>query len=112
MSPPRFALPGAVDVVARYDLPHQASWTSPTRYTAMPSMHVGWSLRCAYAAWSELRSTRPRLALLPWLLPPLMTADVLATGNHYVVDGAGGVTLPAVSVPAASAWGRLAARRS
>jgi len=111
MSPPRLALPGAVDIVARYDILDQASqqsWTSPSHYTAMPSMHVGWSLWCAYAVWSALRGTHPRLALLSWLFPLLMAADVLATGNHYVLDIAGSITLLAVSIAAASLWGRLA----
>jgi membrane-associated phospholipid phosphatase len=108
MSPPRSALPGAVDVVARYDILDQASresWTSPSHYTAMPSLHVGWALWCAIAAWSALRGTHPRLALLAWLFPLLMAADVLATGNHYVLDIVGSVALLAVSVVAASAWG-------
>jgi hypothetical protein len=105
MSPPRFALPGTVDIVARYDILSQAaqrSWTSPSHHTAMPSLHVGWSLWCAYAVWSALRGTHPRLALLSWLFPLLMTADVLATGNHYVLDVAGSITLLAVSILAAS----------
>ncbi|MEU4746161.1 phosphatase PAP2 family protein, partial [Actinosynnema sp. NPDC023658] len=37
MSPPRFALPGAVDVVARYDIVGEAarmSWTHPSHHTA------------------------------------------------------------------------------
>jgi hypothetical protein len=110
MSPPRFALPGAVDIVARYDIFEQASWTSPTHYTAMPSMHVGWSLWCAYAAWSALRGTHPRAALAAWVFPLLMTADVLATANHYVLDIVGSVTLLAVSIVAASLWGRVARR--
>ena len=111
MSPPRFALPGAVDIVARYDILGQAgreSWTHPSHWTAMPSMHVGWSLWCAYAVWSALRGTRPRLALAAWLFPLLMTADVITTGNHYVLDVAGSVALLAVSVGAAWLWGRLA----
>ncbi|MEU5266146.1 phosphatase PAP2 family protein [Amycolatopsis sp. NPDC021455] len=111
MSPPRFALPGAVDVVARYDIFDVDSWTRPTHYTAMPSMHVGWSLWCAYAVWSALRGTRPRLALVAWLFPLLMAADVLATANHYVLDIAGSVTLLAVSVVAAALWGRWMSRR-
>jgi hypothetical protein len=106
MSPPRFALPGAVDIVARYDILDQESWTNPTHYTAMPSMHVGWSLWCAYAAWSALRGTHPRLALVSWSFPLLMAADVLTTGNHYVLDIAGSVTLLAVAIVAASVWGR------
>ncbi len=115
MSPPRFALPGAVDIVTRYDILGQASqksWTSPGHHTAMPSMHVGWSLWCAYAVWSALRGTHPRLALLSWLFPLLMTADVLATGNHYVLDVAGSITLLAVSIVAASMWGHLATRHA
>ncbi|WP_328646919.1 phosphatase PAP2 family protein [Amycolatopsis sp. NBC_00348] len=114
MSPPRFALPGAVDIVARYDILGQAgreSWTSPSHYTAMPSMHVGWALWCAYAAWTALRGTHPRLALLSWSFPLLMVADVLTTGNHYVLDVAGSVTLLAVSIAAAALWGRLAGAR-
>ncbi|MEV6908042.1 phosphatase PAP2 family protein [Amycolatopsis sp. NPDC051071] len=114
MSPPRSALPGAVDIVARYDILDQASrhnWTNPSHYTAMPSMHVGWSLWCAYAVWSALRGAHPRLALLSWLFPLLMVATVLATGNHYVLDIVGSITLLAVSIGAASLWGRLAARR-
>jgi hypothetical protein len=35
-----------------------------------------------------------------------MAADVLTTGNHYVLDIAGSITLLAVAVIAASAWGR------
>jgi hypothetical protein len=113
MSPPRLALPGAVDIVARYDILNRSSresWTSPAHYTAMPSLHVGWSLWCAYAVWSALRVTHPRPALLSWLFPLLMTADVLATGNHYVLDVAGSIALLAVAVAAASLWGRLADR--
>ncbi|VVJ16447.1 Uncharacterised protein [Amycolatopsis camponoti] len=109
MAPPRTALPGAVDIVARYDILGQAgreSWTHPGHYTAMPSMHVGWSLWCAYAAWTALRGTHPRLALASWSFPLLMAADVLATGNHYVLDIAGSVALLAVSVVVASLWGR------
>lgn len=110
MSPPRFALPGAVDIVARYDILGDAgryAWTHPSHHTAMPSMHVGWSLWCAFAVWSALRGTRPRAALVAWLFPVLMVADVLATGNHYVLDVAGSVALLAVAVVAASLWGRL-----
>ncbi|MEU0532887.1 phosphatase PAP2 family protein [Amycolatopsis tolypomycina] len=111
LAPPRSALPGAVDIVAVYDIFQQESWTRPTHYTAMPSMHVGWSLWCAYAVWSALRGAHPRLALLSWLFPLLMAAVVLATANHYVLDIAGSVALLAVSVAAAWAWGRLPFRR-
>ncbi|WP_410644835.1 phosphatase PAP2 family protein [Amycolatopsis sp. lyj-346] len=107
MSPPRFALPGAVDIVARYDFLRLESWIKPTHHTAMPSMHVGWSLWCAYAVWIALRDTHPRLALSAWLFPLAMMANVLSTGNHYVLDIAGSVALVGVSIIVASWWGRL-----
>ncbi|WP_436535930.1 phosphatase PAP2 family protein [Actinoplanes sp. HUAS TT8] len=93
LSPPRFALPGAVDVVARHDFVDQSSWTHPSHYTAMPSMHVGWALWCAYAACSALRPTHPRRARLVWSFPLLMVLVVLGTGNHYVLDVAGSAVL-------------------
>jgi hypothetical protein len=113
MSPPRFAVPGVVDVVARYDILGHASrdtGNGQNHHSAMPSLHVGWSLWCAYAVWSALRVAHPRLALLSWVFPLLMAADVLATGNHYVLDVAGSIVLLAVSILAASIWGRLADR--
>jgi hypothetical protein len=114
MSPPRFAEPGVVDIVARYDiLGHSSRDTGNGQnpLTAMPSLHVGWSLWCAYAVWSALRVAHPRLALLSWIFPLLMAADVLATGNHYVLDVAGSIVLLAGAIVAASMWGRLADRR-
>jgi len=114
MSPPRFAEPGVVDIVARYDILGHASrdtGNGRNHLTAMPSLHVGWSLWCAYAVWSVLRVAHPRLALLSWIFPLLMVVDVLATGNHYVLDVAGSIVLLAVSIVAASMWGRLAEHR-
>ncbi|NUW46233.1 phosphatase PAP2 family protein [Nonomuraea rhodomycinica] len=114
MSPPRFALPGVVDIIAEHDILGGQGWRevgNGQNYSAMPSMHVGWSLWCAYAAWQALRTSRPRLALLPWIFPLGMTAVVLVTGNHYVLDVAGSVVLLVVSVAVGAAWGHLAARR-
>jgi hypothetical protein len=110
VSPPRFAQPGIVDIVARYDILGHASQNAgngENHYSAMPSWHVGWCLWCAYAVWSTLRVAHPRLALLSWIFPMLMAADVLATGNHYVLDVAGSIVLLAVAVAAVSLWGRL-----
>ncbi|MFB9186217.1 phosphatase PAP2 family protein [Dactylosporangium sucinum] len=110
MSPPRFAMPGIVDIVAEHDLfGSQASrdlGNGQNHFSAMPSMHVGWSLWCAYAVWVALRATHPRAALLAWVFPLVMTAVVLTTGNHYVLDVAGSVVLLALAVGAASVWSR------
>ncbi|BCJ77017.1 hypothetical protein CS0771_65610 [Catellatospora sp. IY07-71] len=114
LSPPRFALPGVVDIVAAYDILGHASRdldNGQNHFSAMPSLHVGWSLWCAYAAWSALRVSRPRLALLAWVFPLLMVTVVIATGNHYVLDVVGSMVLVGVSVAVAAAWGGLAQRR-
>jgi hypothetical protein len=110
MSPPRFALPGVVDVVAAHDLVSRPAG-APGSYTAMPSLHVGWALWCAYALWCALRQAHPRLALLAWLFPLLMVADVLGTGNHYVFDVVGSVLLVALAVAVARLCGRFTERR-
>ncbi|MCP2347007.1 phosphatase PAP2 family protein [Nonomuraea roseoviolacea] len=114
MSPPRFALPGVVDIIAEHDIlgGHTAreAGNGPNVYSAMPSMHVGWSLWCAYAVWCALRTSHPRLASLAWIFPLGMTAVVLVTGNHYVLDIAGSVVLLVVSIAVVAAWGHLAER--
>ncbi|MBC6463595.1 phosphatase PAP2 family protein, partial [Actinomadura sp. HBU206391] len=80
-------------------------------YSAMPSMHVGWSLWCAYAVWYALRTSHPRSASLSWIFPLGMATVVLSTVNHYVLDIAGSAVLLVVSIAVVSAWGQLAERR-
>jgi membrane-associated phospholipid phosphatase len=112
MSPPRFALAGITDIVAEHDIlgSHTSSDAASNHYTAMPSLHVAWSALCAYAAWSALRATHPRLALLWWLFPIVMAADVLITGNHYVLDVVGSGVLLVASIGAAALWERVVER--
>ena len=114
VSPPRFALPGVVDVVAAHDVV-ASDWADPDSsrnlHSAMPSLHVGWSLWCAWAASTALRGSHPRLVLLPWAFPLVMAAVVLATGNHYVLDLVGSAALVVVAVVTASWWGRSVERR-
>ncbi|BCY09948.1 phosphatase PAP2 family protein [Actinoplanes sp. L3-i22] len=106
MSPPRLALPGTVDIVARYDFLGGAGWTRPDHLTAMPSMHVGWALWCAFAVWTALRGRHPGPARLAWLFPLLMVADVIATGNHYLLDVTGSLVLlsAAIAIGADRRW--------
>jgi hypothetical protein len=112
-SPPRFALPGVVDIIAEHDIlaTHAGrSANGSVDLTAMPSLHVGWSAWCAYVAWSAGRGSHPRLALLAWLFPLAMAADVLGTGNHYVLDVGGSAVLLAASIAVATWWARLVDR--
>ncbi len=109
MSPPRFALPGIVDIVAAHDPFGGGSrdlTNGKNHFSAMPSLHVGWSGLCAYAAWLGARGTHPRLALLAWLFPVGMVAVVITTGNHYILDVVGSVVLLTVSIAAATVWDR------
>ena len=106
MSPPRFALAGITDIVGNNDLfGSRASTTlnnGRNHFSAMPSMHTGFALWCAYAVWLVWRETRPIAARLAWLFPTVMVVVVIATGNHYVLDVVGSVLLLAVSVALAT----------
>jgi hypothetical protein len=53
----------------------------------------------------------PRGALLVWVFPVVMVADVFATGNHYVLDVVGSGLLLVASIAVARGWGRLVGRR-
>lgn len=115
LSPPRFALPGIIDIVADHDVIAGAASRDLTsgqnHFSAFPSMHVGWALLCAYAAWQALRRRHPRSALLVWLFPLLMVGVVITTGNHYVLDIAGSLALLGVSVATVTLWERRKASR-
>ncbi|MGI8879622.1 MAG: phosphatase PAP2 family protein [Jatrophihabitans sp.] len=114
MAPPRFTLAGVVDVVAEHDIFGSRSsrdiGNGENHFSAMPSLHVGWSAWCAYAAWLALRRTYPRAALLTWVFPLAMIAVVLATGNHYLLDVVGSGVLLTASIAVANGWDRLVKR--
>jgi membrane-associated phospholipid phosphatase len=115
MSPPRFALAGIVDIVAEHDLFNGGGSRNlangHNHFSAMPSLHVGWSALCAYGMWLAARGKHPRLALLSWLFPVVMVAVVITTGNHYVLDVAGSLIVLATSIMVVAAWERWAERR-
>lgn len=60
------------------------------QYAAMPSLHVGWAVLIAVVL---IRTGRSRWRWL-WVLHPLITSYVVvATANHYWLDGLVGVAL-------------------
>jgi membrane-associated phospholipid phosphatase len=63
---------------------------------AMPSLHVGLAPVVAWALWRLTRS--PWTRALGLLYPVLVATSIVVTGNHYVLDIAGGL---AVVIPAA-----------
>jgi hypothetical protein len=91
-APPRF-LPelGFVDTIAYYaDVRHDSALVALfiNPYAAVPSMHVAFALMLAVPAIRLVR--RPAAKLMWALYPPLVTAVVLATGNHWWLDAAAG----------------------
>jgi hypothetical protein len=87
VAPPRL-LPGTglVDTAMRYGQSVYGSigGFDADQFSAMPSVHVGWSIIVAIAVVSALRSRWRWLAVL---YPVLTTTVVVITANHYWLDG-------------------------
>jgi hypothetical protein len=96
---------GFVDTLAEYGGPW--SFDSDTmasisnQYAAMPSLHIGWSTWCAIAVWPMLSRRWTKAAVL--LYPAATLFCIVVTGNHYWLDGAGG--LLAFGVGSLLGWG-------
>ena len=86
VAPPRLLADGVfVDTITNNASTYR-SLQSPSlvnEYAAVPSFHVGWNILLVMA----LRPYLPRiLRALAWISPILMTAAVVITANHYIVD--------------------------
>ncbi len=96
---------GFVDTLAEYGGPW--SFDSDTmasisnQYAAMPSLHIGWSTWCAIAVWPLLRRRWTKAAVL--LYPAATLFCIVVTGNHFWLDGVGG--LLAFGVGSLIGWG-------
>ena len=58
-------------------------------YAAMPSLHLGWSTWCVFALWPLVRRNWVRAVLVAYPFVSLLV--VVATANHYILDGVAGV---------------------
>jgi hypothetical protein len=59
------------------------------QFAAMPSLHCAWSTWCAIVGW---HLTRRRWARALLVLHPLITVFcIVVTGNHFWIDGVGGL---------------------
>lgn len=95
LAPPRFfPYTGFVDTLSahssiNYDQPSLAMLYNP--FAAMPSLHVAFSLFVGIGLIRIGRKT------IHWILgvshPALMTAAVVGTGNHFIVDVIAGIIL-------------------
>jgi len=85
VAPPRM-LPGYHDVIA-VAIPSFTSvveTSGSAQFAALPSLHVAWAIWTAIALCTVVR--KPLLRALVWLYPFVTSVDVLATGNHYLLD--------------------------
>ena len=124
-APPRLA-GYAADTVTNQtffdlDSPFIQAFYNP--YAAMPSLHVGMAPVVAWALWRLTSRWWTRALGLAY--PLLVATAIVVTGNHYILDIAGGlaVVLPAVAIariltgptpayaPAPAGRRRLLARR-
>ncbi len=96
---------GFVDTLAEYGGPwsfdSEAMASISNQYAAMPSLHIGWSTWCAIAVWPLLKRRRTKVAVL--LYPATTLFCIVVTGNHFWLDGVGG--LLAFGVGALLGWG-------
>ena len=79
------------------------------QYAAMPSLHFGWALWCAVAAGSVLRRRWQRRAV--YLYPLATLFAIVVTGNHFVLDAAGGALVLAGGWAVAGAVDHVKLRR-
>ncbi len=99
VAPPRL-LPGAgvADLAARYGesvYGAVGSAAGADQLSAMPSVHVAWSV---IVAWAVITRTRSRWRWLILAHPVVTVFVVVATGNHYWADGIVAVTIDAVVI--------------
>jgi hypothetical protein len=72
------------------------------QYAAMPSLHFGWSLWCACVLVPRARRTWVRV--LAVLYPVATLFAIVVTGNHYILDAAGGAVILGVGYAAGVWW--------
>lgn len=98
VAPPRLIDRPFVDTVT--ELSHSYRVLQPpalvNKFTAMPSLHVGWNLLVGVFVWRHARHRIVRW--LGVLSPVLMTVAVVLTANHYVVDAFAGMALAIVGL--------------
>ena len=111
VAPPRF-LPGAgiVDLAARYGESVYGvvgSNAGADQLSAMPSVHVAWSI---LVAWAVITRARGRWRWLILLHPAVTVFVVVGTGNHYWADAIVAAAIDAAVISAQSLLTAASAR--
>jgi hypothetical protein len=71
-------------------------------YAAMPSLHEGWNLLIGLALYRNARPVAIRAFGL--MMPAIMFVSIVATGNHFILDGLVGLAVAQFGLVAATAW--------
>lgn len=79
------------------------------QYAAMPSLHIGWASWCALGVWPLARRRWVRAAVL--LYPAVTMMCIVVTGNHYWLDGVGGLIVLGLGFIGGNAFHRWNQRR-
>lgn len=91
VAPPRF-MPdfGVVDIVRQRSMSSHVLLPTglANEYAAVPSLHAGWTLLIGIAFVRH--ASHLALRAFGVLLPALMFFSIVATGNHFIVDGLAG----------------------
>jgi membrane-associated phospholipid phosphatase len=102
VAPPRLVHGlGFADTVAQYSHAYRALQPPSlvNRFAAFPSLHVGWDLLVGIALVRY--ASRPAARLAGVAMPVLMATAVVLTGNHWLIDVAGGVVVSLVGLAVA-----------
>jgi hypothetical protein len=107
VAPPRFATAGAVvdtvtdrAIFSNILLPQSLA----NLYAAMPSLHEGWNLLVGIALFRYAQ--RPIIRAFGVISPIMMFITIVATGNHYILDGIAGGAVALAGLGIATAWDR------
>ena len=101
VAPPRM-LPGIIDTGLRYHESVYSNGLPIDQLSSMPSVHVAWAVLVGYYTW---RISPSRWRYLGPAHSVLMTFVVVATGNHWWLDG-----IVAVAILSVCAWAVLGTR--
>jgi membrane-associated phospholipid phosphatase len=116
-APPWLAQPGTVkhlieDTIQRSGVPAGVVWLYSHHdynlYAAFPSLHAGFPVVAAAAAWRQNR----RVGIVLWAWAVIVWIVVVYLGEHYVADVIGGVAYAAIAILIVWALSAWLARRS
>ena len=83
VAPPRL-LPGYLDTAKQYGQSVYSLGIAPDQLSAMPSLHVGWAVLIGWSVWQLGQGSWRGVG---WAHAAITTFVVVATANHFWLDG-------------------------